>query len=215
MRGFSARSTVVNAGDGDVVETGRICRENGGAWADGEPCGMDTARGQRCDWHTEGVGSALAVAVRMGMVDLAAGRLIGDPSVGSAPTLATASIARMAAVQSDPANGAEVARLLGLIAEHYRHLWAYWDLVSVPGTDETIAVADVHREHLRRLRDEMGRRLISACFHAALEIYRYTPGKRWPIRHQRHVEECDQPYDDRGRSLCKCPVLFEWEVEEA
>ena len=28
-----------------------ICHEAGGAWLDGEPCGMDAAEGQRCDWH--------------------------------------------------------------------------------------------------------------------------------------------------------------------
>lgn len=138
-----------------------VCREAGGAWADGEPCGMDAPREQRCDWHTPGVGAALAH-----------------------------------------------------VAENVRHLWTYWDLVSIPGTDETIAQALEHRGHLRRLREELGPRLASACFHAALEIYRETPGKRWPIRHQRHVEDCDQPVDQQGRSLCDCPALFEWEVED-
>jgi hypothetical protein len=188
------------------------CRENGGVWADGEPCGMDAPRGQRCDWHTEGIAAALAVAVRTGMVDLTTGRLLGDP-VGVSRTLATASLDRVVAVQRDPANDAEVARLLGWLAEHGRHLWAYWDCVSVPGTDDAIARADEHRAHLRRLREELGGRLAVAGFHAALERYRATPGKRWPLRHQRHGEDCDQPSDEQGRSLCDCPVQFDWEGE--
>jgi hypothetical protein len=194
--------------------SGEICHENGGRWADGEPCGMDAFHGQRCDWHAGGVAAALAVAVRTGMVDLAAGRWRGDP-VGCSPRLATASIACVVAIQADPAHDAEVARLLGLVAEHHRHLWAYWDCVSVPGTDATIAEADAHRAQLRRLREELGGRLASAGFHAALELYRDTPGKRWPLRHQRHVEGCEQPYDAQGQSLCDCPERFNWEVEEA
>ena len=194
--------------------SGEICYENGGVWADGERCGMDAFHGQRCDWHTAGVAPALAVAVRTGMLDLATGRLRGDP-VGCSPKLTTASIACVVAVQADPAHDTEVARLLGLVAEHHRHLVAYWDRVSVPGTDATIAEAQEHRVHLRRLREELGGRLASACFHTALERYRRTPGKRWPLRYQRHVEDCEQPYDEQGRSLCACPVQFDWEVEGA
>lgn len=194
--------------------SGEICRENGGVWADGEPCGMDAPSGQRCDWHTEGVAAALAVAVRAGMVDLATGRLRGDPE-GCSRKLATASIDCLVAVQRDPANAAEVARLLGFLAEYGRHLVAYWDLVSVPGTDDTIARADEHRAHFRRLREELGGRLTSAGFHAALKRYRATPGKRWPLRYQRHVEDCDQPCDEQGRTLCDCPVQYDWEVEGA
>lgn len=175
---------------------------------------MDSPRGQRCDWHTAGVAAALAVAVRVGMVDLATGRLHGDPE-GCSRRLATASIACVVAVERDPANDAEVARLLGLLTEHDRHLWAYWDLVSVPGTDDTIAQADEHRGHLRRLREELGGRLAAADFHAALERYRATPGKRWPLQHQRHHEDCDQPADAQGRTLCDCPVQYDWEVEGA
>lgn len=191
-----------------------ICHEAGGVWNDGEPCGMDAPRGQRCDWHTPGVAAALAVAIRTGMVDLAAGRLVGDP-VGCSRNLTTASIDCVVAVQADPANDAEVARLLGLLAENRHHLWAYWDLASIPGTDETIVAADEHRVQLRRLREELGSRLTSACFSAALEVYRDTPGKRWPIRHQRHAQDCDQPIDARGRTTCGCPILFDWELEDA
>ena len=190
-----------------------ICREAGGAWADGEPCGMDAAPGQRCDWHTPGIETALSVAIQTGMVNPEEGRLIGDP-VGCSWKLAEAAIARIVAVEAEPVNDAELARLLALIAEHYRHLWASWDLVSVPGTDESIARFDEHRVHLRRLREEMGPRLTRACFRAAFELYRDTPGKRSPLHLQRHVETCDQPRDEQGRMTCDCPRLFDWEIEE-
>ena len=189
------------------------CHEAGGVWDDGEPCGMGARDGERCDWHTPGVAPALAVAIRTSMVDLAAGRFIGDP-IGESHAFTVATIKRVVAVRADPANDAEVERLLSLVAESYQHLWAYWDLVSVPGTDESIAQANQHIAELRRLRDELGPRLAPACFHCALDIYRDTPGKRWPIRHQRHAENCVARRGEQGRSTCGCPVLFDWEMEE-
>ena len=196
-----------------MTRIGGICHESGGAWDNGEPCGMDTRPGERCDWHTPGVVTALAVAIRTGMVDLATGRFLGDP-IGESRTLTVATIKRVVAVQADAANDAEVKRLLGLVPEHYRHLWAYWDLVSVPGTDESIEQAYQHVAELRRLRSELGARLAAACSRCALDIYRDTPGKHWPIQRQRHTENCQQPRDGQGRTTCGCPVLFDWETED-
>jgi len=188
-----------------------ICREAGGVWADGTTCGMDTSPGQRCDWHTEGAASALAVAVSMGMVDQSQGRFVGHPPDGYPGKLIPEAIARMVAVQSDPANHDEFARLLGLIAEDFRHRWALWDLVTAPGTDATIAQADEHRGHLHRLRAELGPRLTAACLRAMLEIYRYTPGKAWPYPTIRH--RCEQPDSSPDRT-CDCPTLYDWEWSE-
>src|SRR5262249_15418886 len=110
---------------------------------------------------------------------------------------------------------AEVASLQGFIAEYYSHLWAYWDLVSMPGTDETDLLARDHIGYLRRLREELGPRLTSSCFRTALERYRHMPGKSWPIRQRRHRNDCEQPYDpETGRPPCGCPLRFAWEPDE-
>jgi hypothetical protein len=190
-----------------------ICRYEGGAWANGEPCGMDAPRGQRCDWHTAGAAAALAVAVSMGMVEQAEGRLLGDPPAGHHRMLAQAAIARMVALQADPANDAELLRLLRLVAEDYRHLWAYWDLVTAPGTAGDADARGARPPGRSTRRGELGLRLAAACRHAALDAYRYTPGKTWPFPMIRHRPDCEERDSGPDRT-CDCPSLYDWEVDD-
>jgi hypothetical protein len=196
------------------------CREAGGAWWNGEPCGMDAVQGQRCWFHRPGLAGALGCALLTELLDPLTSRLHDGSDPPSLPE--REAIERLVGVGRLGRPGSahefpppEVNALQTTIRLYAVTLRLLWDVASRPGTDTSEQLATLLRRRLADLHDDLGPYLPAVIQTAMHKPYCETAGNLCPFPSQRHADDCEQPYDpDTLEPTCACPILFDWEVEE-